>query len=78
MGAPRFNRGKGRRYDWGEKGYTKKYQGKIWGCVQLRWLYLFDLFFWYLQKVSLSLILIWLARSWWQGRHSLKEDKPED
>ncbi|HEY8392478.1 MAG TPA: hypothetical protein VIL83_07115 [Capillibacterium sp.] len=32
----------------------------------MQWLYYCDFFFWYLQKVSLLLILIWLGRSWWQ------------
>jgi uncharacterized membrane protein YkgB len=39
-------------------------------------LYFFDLFFWYLQKLALLIILIWLGHSWWEKTQAAKEEHP--
>ena len=44
----------------------------------MRLLYYCDLFFWYLHKVTLVVILVWLVRLWWQTAQKEKEEKTEN
>jgi len=44
----------------------------------MRLLYYCDLFFWYLHKVTLVAILVWLVRLWWQTAQKEKEEKTEN
>jgi len=44
----------------------------------MRLLYYCDLFFWYLHKVTLVAILVWLVRLWRHETQQKKEETPEN
>lgn len=60
-----------------KNGYNKKSKNGM-GGRRMRLLYYCDLFFWYLHKVTLVAILVWLVRLWWQTAQKEKEEKTEN